>query len=52
MKTILIALLLTGCSTLTTPLRDCKSMCGGKVEFFQSQSEGTDQHCKCRCEES
>lgn len=37
---------LGGCSTLTTPLRDCKSMCaGGKVTLYASE-EG--ERCECR----
>lgn len=37
---------LEGCSTLTTPLRDCKSMCAGKVSIYISDGEG--ERCECR----
>lgn len=43
---VLGAIVLSSCSTLTTPLRDCKSMCAGKVSSYISDGEG--ERCECR----
>lgn len=46
--TTIIIFVAAGCSTLTTPLRDCKALCGGKAESYNSDGEG--EHCVCKKE--
>lgn len=44
---LMTLMLAAGCSTFTTPLRDCKSLCGaGKTALYQSTDEG--ERCECR----
>ena len=44
-RAILFLMMLSGCSTFTTPMRECKSMCGGRSILYASTDVG--ERCEC-----